>query len=103
MTPNIAYEYISRRMKDLGITDYYLQFKQYALDPEEVKPIDAYNQFFVLTHEVAEVSITSDFGLYDLSDPNINEHSYEHQGAITITNNSQGRAFVRFIQVIPKN
>lgn len=103
MTPDIAHEYVSRRMKDLGVADYYLQLKHYALDPGEVKSIDAYSQFFVLTHEVADISITSDFGLYDLSDPNINEHSYEHQGAITITNNSQARVFVRFIQVIPKN
>lgn len=103
MTPNIAQEYISRRMKDLGISEYYLQLKHFALDPSEIKIIDAYNQFFVLTHELDQVSITSDFGLYDLSDPNINEHSYEHQGTITITNNSQSRAFVRFIQIIPKN
>ncbi len=103
MTPDIAHEYISRRMKDLGVGDYYLQLKHFALEPEETKFIDAYNQFFVLTHEVSEVSINSDFGQYDLSDSNINEHSYEHQGAISITNNSQSRAFVRFIQIIPKN
>ena len=103
MTPNLAHEYISRRMKDLGISDYYIRLKHFALDPQEVKSIEAYNQFFVLTHEISDVSINSDFGLYDLSDSNINEHSYEHQGAITITNNSVSRAFVRFIQVIPKN
>ena len=104
MTIALAIEYIPRRMKDLGIgSDYYLRFRHFVLQPNEKIDLNADNQFFILVDEVAEVSISSDFGLYDLSDPNTNEQSYEHQGSISITNNTTSRTHVRFIQVIPKN
>lgn len=103
MTPDLAKEYIFRRMKDLGIEDYYLRFRHFAMQPGEKINEEAHNQFYILVHEIDEVSISSDFGFYDLSDPNINEQSYEHQGSISIINNSQIRIHVRFIQIIPKN
>ena len=103
MTIALAIEYIPRRMKDLSIADYYLRFRHLVLQPTEVVEIDAYNQFFILVDEVSSISIISDFGVYDLSDPNTNEQSYEHQGSIVLQNFSSGPASVRFIQVIPKN
>lgn len=104
MTIALAIEYIPRRMKDLGIgSEYYLRFRHYVLQPAEIVEIDAYNQFFILVDEVSEISIVSDFGLYDLSDPNTNEQSYEHQGTITLQNNSAATSSIRFIQIIPKN
>lgn len=104
MTIALAIEYIPRRMKDLGIgADYYLRFRHFVLQPNDLVEIDAYNQFFILVDEVADVSIISDFGVYDLSDANTNEQSYEHQGSITLENYSTKTASIRFIQVIPKN
>jgi hypothetical protein len=104
MTIALAIEYIPRRMKDLGIgAEYYLRFRHFVIKPNEIVEIDAYNQFFILVDEVSEISILSDFGVYDLSDANTNEQSYEHQGTITLTNYSSSTASIRFIQVIPKN
>jgi hypothetical protein len=104
MTIALAIEYIPRRMKDLGIgSEYYLRFRHFVLQAGEKINIDADNQFFILVEEVSDINILSDFGIYDLSDPNTNEQSYEHQGSISITNYAQNPTHIRFIQVIPKN
>jgi hypothetical protein len=103
MTIALAIEYIPRRMKDLGIADYYLRFRHFVLQTAEKIELDANNQFYILVEEVADINISSDFGFYDLSDPMVNEQSYEHQGSISITNYAAGSTHIRFIQVIPKN
>lgn len=103
MTIALAIEYIPRRMKDLGIADYYLRFRHFVLQAGEKIELDANNQFYILVDEVSDINISSDFGLYDLSDPSTNEQSYEHQGSISITNYASESTHIRFIQIIPKN
>ncbi len=104
MTIALAIEYIPRRMMDRGVgMNYYLRFRHFVLRAGETIEIDAGNQFFILVDEVSEVSIQSDFALYDLADPTTNEQKYEHQGNITIYNYAPNATHVRFIQVIPKN
>lgn len=104
MTINLALEYIPRRMEELGFGNrYYLRFRHLALQPHEQLTVTAYNQFFILVEEVADVSVVSEFGVFDLSLKNINEMLYEHQGKIEIQNYSSGINHIRFIQVIPKH
>jgi len=105
MTIAFATEYvIPERARDLGYgKEYYLKFRHLVLDPKEVREINGSNQFFVLLEEPEDISIESDFGIYDLFAKHINEQKYEHQGIITITNHSEERNYVKFIQVIPKN
>ena len=100
----LAIEYIPRRMKDLGVGDnYFLRFRHLVLQPGETMELDAHNEFFLLIDDNSDLSITSEFGFYDITYPNTNEQVYEHQGQITITNYSPGYNHVRFIQIIPKN
>ena len=104
MEASLANEHIRRRMKDLGFGDeYYTLHKHYVFQPTQSIEIDAHNQYFILIGETSEISITSDFGIYDLSDASINEQYHEHQGTITLTNYAQYATQVHFIQVIPKN
>lgn len=104
MTIALALEYIPRRMEELGYgKNYYIRFRHFVLQPKEAVEIDAYNQFFILVEEVAHAKVESDFGLYDISESNTNEQSYEHQGAIIITNTTDQINHLRFIQVIPKH
>lgn len=104
MTVALAIEYIPRRMMDIGVgMNYYLRFRHFVLRAGETIELNADNQFFILVDEVSEVSIQSDFGLYDLADPTTNEQNYEHQGTIIINNYAPNATHVRFIQVIPKN
>ncbi len=104
MTAALALEYIPRRMKELGYeANYYLRFRHFVLQSGEKLQVDAYNQFFILVEESSDVSVISDFGLFDISESNTNEQTYEHQGLIEITNSADAINHVRFIQVIPKH
>jgi hypothetical protein len=104
MDTSLINEYVSRRMKDLGFgNDYYTRLKHYVFQPGQSIEIDAHNQYFILIGETSEISIVSDFGIYDLSDPTINEQYHEHQGIITLTNYAPYITQVHFLQVIPKN
>ncbi|MFO0357637.1 MAG: hypothetical protein ACK50A_11855 [Sphingobacteriaceae bacterium] len=104
MNTALALEYIPRRMRELGYgSDYYIRFKHFVLQPNEKMELDAYNQFFILVEEVADVRVESEFGLYDIAEDKINEQSYEHQGSITIHNCLSTINHIRFIQVIPKH
>ncbi len=104
MNTALALEYIPRRMRELGYgSDYYIRFKHFVLQPNEKMELNAYNQFFILVEEVADVRVESEFGLYDIAEDKINEQSYEHQGSITIHNCLSTINHIRFIQVIPKH
>ena len=104
MTIDLAIDYIPRRMKDIGVgSNYFTRFRHLVLLSNDTVEIDADNQFFIQVDEVADVSIYSDFGVYDLTDESLNEQQYEHQGKITIHNYSANTKHIRFIQVIPKN
>lgn len=104
MNTALALEYIPRRMRELGYgSDYYIRFKHFVLQPNEKMELDAYNQFFILVEEVADVRVESEFGLYDIAEDKINEQTYEHQGTIIITNYATRINHIRFIQVIPKH
>ncbi|MBA2611313.1 MAG: hypothetical protein H0U95_05025 [Bacteroidetes bacterium] len=104
MNVALALEYIPRRMKELGYgTDYYIRFRHFVLQGNEKIEFDAYNQFFILVEEIADMSVQSDFGLFDIAEDKINEQTYEHQGSISINNYASHINHIRFIQVIPKH
>ncbi len=103
MTIEFALAYIPRKMREMGFgDDYMIKFRHIILKPQQQQVIRAYSQFYLLVDQ-PQVSITSDFGTYDLLETNSNEIIYEHQGLITIKNNSTDYYRIRFIQVIPKN
>lgn len=103
MTAELAIDYINRRMKELGYgNDYYLRFRHFVLEPKEKRKIDAPNQLFILLSPPDDIAISSDFGIYDVTQVNINECQYEHQGSIQIRNYAGFTTHVKFIQVIPE-
>jgi len=104
MTINLALEYIPRRMRELGYADnYFLRFRHIVLQSGEKLNIDGHNQLYLLVEEVSDISISSELGVFDLSQSKSNEMIYEHQGEIQIYNYSNSINHIRFIQVIPKN
>lgn len=103
MTIALALEYIPRRMKELGYgVNYYLRFRHMVLQPKEKTEIDACNQLYILVEQKKGLSISSDFGLFDMADNSTNEQTYEHQGILQINNYSNRINHLRFIQVIPQ-
>jgi len=103
MTIALAIEYIPNRMKDFGFEQYALDFRHFVLQPSETKVVSAFNQFYLLISELSNISITSYTGDYDLSNPGIDEQTYEHQGLMIITNNGSSPAHIQFIHLTPND
>jgi hypothetical protein len=103
MTAELAYEYIPRRMCELGYgTDYSIRFRHLVLQPGEERTVKGENQLFLLLKPFCDVRIVSATAIFDMSDGLSNELHYEHRGNITIKNYSIFINHVPFIQVIPK-
>lgn len=103
MTVNLALEYIPKRMNELGYgSNYYIRFRHLVLKPSETRKLDADNQYYFLVEDADNISVTSDFGIFDLSQENTNEMLYEHTGKISLHNYASTVNHLRFIQVIPK-
>lgn len=102
MTAELAAAYIEKRMDELGYGKrYYLRFRHLVLAAKEKRKIEAPNQLLILINPPDEISVSSDFGVYDVTAQNINECQYEHQGSIRVRNLSGIMAHARFIQAIP--
>ncbi len=96
-------EYLSRRMSELGSPECTFRYRHFVLQPGEDLEIEAWQELLLLTHEVCDIQISSDFGVFDLSADNVSELQYEHQGLVTIKNTSSAATVhVRFLQAIPK-
>ncbi len=103
MTIDLALQYIPKRMQELGYnTQYHLRLRHLVLQPQAEVNISSYNQLVLLVDEVNDIRVESDTGVYDLTETNVNELTYEHQGAVKIQNQSPLISRIRFIQVIPK-
>lgn len=104
MTVAVALEFIPRRMTELGFEDNYsIAFRHFVLKEKETIEVDAYNQLFILIEDTQTMTISSEFGVYDLVNLDTNEQMYEHNGLVTITNNANTKGSLKFIQVIPKH
>ncbi len=102
MTEALALAYIPARMTELGHTAYSLRLRHYLLGAKKKLKIHGEGQLFLLLEPDCMISVNSDSGVFDLTETNINELSYEHQGSIRIRNYSAVPISVKFIQVIPK-
>ena len=104
MTSDLALDYISRRMQEMGHgKKYLLRFRHILLKEAEVREVTAYNQIFILIEPIQTIRIESDVGLFDLNEDHANEIQYEHRGRIKITNLSLAPTNARFLQAIPIN
>lgn len=104
MTSDLALEYISRRMAEMGHEkQYMIRFRHILLKVGEVREITAYNQIFLLIDPISTIRIESDVGLFDVNEDHANEMQYEHRGSIKIMNLSLTPTNARFIQAIPIN
>lgn len=104
MTSDLALDYISRRMQEMGFgKNYLLRFRHVLLKVAETREIIAYNQIFLLIEPMPSIRIESDVGLFDINEDHANEMQYEHRGIIRITNLSLSPTNARFLQAIPIN
>jgi hypothetical protein len=117
MKTELALAAIPRRMNELGYGDNYILHHRHLRIPasKEIK-INAANEVYFLVEEDtitfssakydgadAIIRVTSDSGVYDLSEKKADEMQHEHTGGIVVKNLTKIDLFVKFIQVIPKH
>ena len=104
MTPELANEYIKRRMKELGHeNNYHIRFRHLVLGPMEVRKMDLHLQLLILAAPKENIRIQSDMGIFDVAEFATNELQYEHRGTVVITNYSAMPQQVQLIQVLFKS
>ncbi len=103
MTIDFAIAYIPHKMQELEVNNYFIKFRHFVIQPNDIKTVDAYGEYYLLVQAESDLKVRSEFGVYDLADTGINEQQYEHQSKITITNTSGVIKHIQFIQIIPRN
>lgn len=103
MNPLIAFEYAQRKLKELNVNgNYALDFRHLAVQDKKTIIINADNQFYYLVDGYATTfRITSDTGVYDLTDTKLSEVKHEHTGQISIQNRVSPILHLQFIVVTP--
>lgn len=104
MTVEFALDFIPRRMRELGYGENYItRWRHFQIDSNDILRIDSDNEIYLLISPTSQVAVRSKFGIFDLSDPTINEMQYEHKGKIQVKNKTADSLLVLFIQVIPNH
>lgn len=104
MTVAFALDFIPRRMRELGYENNYItRWRQLQIDGDQTLTIEANNEYYYLIKPNLDFTVSSKFGVNDLTDISINEMQYEHRGKITIKNKSSDPQLIQFIQVIPQH
>jgi len=104
MTVAFAIARIPLMMEELGYgKNYIIRWRHFQLAAHEILSFDANNQYYLLIAPRYGISVKSNSGVYNYSDPSINEMQYEHKGKIQVNNNNTYPQLVLFIQVIPNH
>ena len=100
MTEEFAIRYTPQRVQERGFQNYRMVFQDLNLEPNQKIQLAAYNEIWFLIGAEEGVSISSDLGEYDYTNPVLSENIYEHADSITVKNKASGLRKVKFIQVI---
>ena len=100
MTEELAIRYMPQRVEERGFRNYRMVFQDLNLEPNQQIELAAYNEIWFLLNVEDGVSISSDLGEYDYTNPSLSENIHEHADSIMISNKSSQQRKVRFLQVI---
>ena len=100
MTEEFILRYANQRVKERGFEKFLMRYHDLALQGEEVKEINAFNEIYFLISADEGISIRSDYGEYDYGHYGLSENVHEHADQIRITNYTSSIKRIRFIQVI---
>lgn len=103
MSEQFILQFIPKRVKQLGYTNYHLRYRDLVVDGNKSIRIPAYNELYFIVDDPSGLVVESDYGLYDSSDDPIEESVHQHRGEITITNSKSVKRRIKFIQLIIVN
>lgn len=100
MSEQFILAYIPYRMKQLGVTNYYIKYKHMLIPGLADWTIPAYNDLYFVVDQPPFIIVESDYGIFSpLNFYNV-DNTYEHRGEISIRNINEPNQRVKFIQVI---
>ncbi len=96
--------HVPQKMKDEGVSEYVVSFRDLTLKKLQTIEIKAAGQYYYFVGGFSsEIRITSETGIYDLIDDKVNEMQHEHTTKLTIVNRSNGILHLQFVVVALKN
>ena len=103
MSKEFILAYIPQRVKQLGFTNYHIRYRDFFIASKSSQSIDAWNELYFIVGEPQDILIDSDYGQYNTTISAQAENTYQHKGAITISNTADSGRRVKFVQVILVN
>jgi hypothetical protein len=100
MTEEFIIAFIPYRIKQLGYSQYHVQYKELVLTGGQTLRIDAFNELYFLVGSPDGIAIDSNYGIYDTTGTILTEQCYQHRGQISLSNPGIESRRVKFIQVI---
>ncbi len=96
-------DYIEKRCKELGMSNYAVKIRLMILEPEEtIQDNLNYGEFWVIDNPNTDfgILVTSDRGYFGEFGKETNDNTLEHSGAIKIQNITYNRQTLQFWQVL---
>lgn len=103
MNPQIVLAYATKKLEELKTGNgYSIDFREISLPVGKTVRINATGQFYFLVDGYASTfRISSEAGVYDLSDSKLTENKHEHWGEIIIENNAGFLQHIQFVVITP--
>ncbi len=105
MNPQLAFEIGKQRIRQIGYgRSFICSYRHMTIGAKQTITIKATNQFWYLVEGFTSFSkITSDLGLYDLTDVQLTENQHEHTGTISIYNRADTLLQLQFLVFTPRH
>ncbi len=103
MTEEFILQHIPRRIKQLGYTNYHIQYKDFFIRSTSSVRIEAFNELYFIVGDPRGIVIESDYGIYDSTGLVFCDNEHQHKGEIILSNPTSDDKRVKFVQVIIVN
>lgn len=107
MTEQFILDFIPHRMKQLGYSKWHIRYREFVISGGNTPVvIPAYNDLYFLIEAGDDVTIESDYGIYNHNMAvmgTVPELTHQHRGEILMYNQASSAQRVKMIQVILVN
>ena len=91
---------IPGRIRQLGYTNYHIQYKDFFIRAASSTRIEAFNELYFVVGDPRGIVIESDYGIYDSTGLVLCDNEHQHKGEIILSNPGAEDKRVKFVQVI---
>jgi hypothetical protein len=99
MSEQFILQYIPQRIRELGCTQYHIDYCDKVIPAATTQEIEAHNTLYFIVDDPTGLQVSSDYGVYDLTDDPLEDNIHQHRGTITITNPGTESRRIKFVRV----